>query len=156
VPLCVSVSLWLYFSVFSLLSVSGSARSWSQRAENPVVLEALRRQESVEPLKLSIVRNGLAAAQALLQRRLDQRVVVDDAKHLVQGTPGDVLAEAGALNLHPHAQPAAPPHRGFGACDGFGHAHVVDGALLAQARDRVVDRVRVVLFAREALAHLRL
>src|SRR5262249_18235525 len=52
------------------------------------------------------------------------------------------------------AQPAAPFVRGFVSGDGVGDAGIVDGALLAQPGDGVLDRVLVVPLAGEPLTYL--
>ena len=92
--------------------------------------------------------------QALLQRRVDQRLVVDGVENLVDGTLGDRLVDAGALNLHLHAEFAPATDARLSARNGGCNSRIVDGALLAQSRNRSVDGIRLVASAREPLANL--
>src|SRR5262245_37680649 len=93
--------------------------------------------------------------QALGERRLEKGLGIDAAKYLVQGLlrcrPGD----AHGLNLLLHAQLAALADRGFTPGDRLGDAGVVDGALVFQAGDGLVDEVGVVRAAGQALPDLR-
>src|SRR5262249_18289953 len=98
-------------------------------------------------LKLAVVRDRLASPQPLSQRRLDQLVVVDRAEGLRDRAPGDLLADPGLLDLHSDAEAAAMPARRFPPRDRCRDARVVDRALVAQPRDRVVDVPFVVAFA---------
>src|SRR5689334_19538932 len=61
-------------------------------------------EKAVQTLELAIVRDRFASAQALLQRRVDQRLLIDGVEDLVDGTFGDGLVDASALNLQLHAQ----------------------------------------------------
>src|SRR5262245_36935245 len=87
--------------------------SWASPARESahylVRFEALADQIAIQSLELAIVRDGVAAAEALAQRRLDQLVVIDRREDLVHSAFGDRLADAGLLDLHPNAQTAAPP-----------------------------------------------
>ena len=123
---------------------------------HPVGFEALADQVPIQPLKLLVVGDGLAAAEAFGERCLEVRVVVDVAEDLVDGAPRGRRRDARVLDLPADAQLAAAPDRRFGPRDRLRDPHVVDGALLAQARDGGVDGVGVVAAPREPLAHLRL
>src|SRR5262249_19720024 len=121
-----------------------------------IVLEALADQIAVEFLKFPVVRDRVAAAQPLRQRRLEQRLVIDPIENVVDDAPRRGVGDPGALNLHADAQLAAPPQRGLGASDGFRHARVVDRPLLAQPRDRLVYLGGRMPLARETLTDLQL
>src|SRR5205807_1412256 len=72
-----------------------------------------------------------------------------------EGFARNRFGDAGALDLHPHAQPAAAAEGGLGPRDRFGDARIVERALFAQSRDRRVDGVGFVALALEALSDLR-
>src|SRR5205814_3299197 len=108
-----------------------------------VGLESLRGEKAVQTLELAIVRDRFASMQTLLQRRVDQRIVVDGVEDLVDGTLGDRLVDAGALNLHLHAEFAPATDARLSARNGGCNSRIVDGALLAQSRNRSVDGIRL-------------
>ena len=118
------------------------------------MLKTLADQETIEPLKLPVVGNLIALPQPFLQRRFDQRIVVDAVEHGVDRGFCDVLRDPGAFDLHPHAQLATALQRCLGAGDRFGHTGVVDRAFAAQSGDGIVDRARVVALVGKPVADL--
>src|SRR5579871_3891972 len=128
----------------------------SERPHHALAVEALTDEVAVQPLELAVVRDPLPPTQPLGQRRLEQRLVVDPVEDGLDRLLRERFRDAGALDLHPHAQLPAPLDRGLRARDRLGDARVVQRALVAQPRHRGVDRVSVVSFARQALAHLLL
>ena len=83
------------------------------------------------------------------------RLVFDVIVDLVDDAGRNLLCDAGALDLHPHADLPAAVNGGFRSRDGLGDAHVVDGALLPEPRDGRVDVVGWVILSCQPLAHLR-
>src|SRR6266508_5921807 len=75
----------------------------SQGLHDAVRFESLAGQVAIEPLKLPVVRNRLAVAQPLLQRRFEQRIVVDRIEHFVHGAFCHGLRDTGTFDLHPDA-----------------------------------------------------
>src|SRR6266576_411044 len=55
----------------------------AERLNHLIRLESLRDEIAIDPLKLPIVLDRVAAAQALHQRGLKQRAVVDRTEHVV-------------------------------------------------------------------------
>src|SRR3954464_10372599 len=88
-----------------------------QRLHHAVRLESLPNQVAEQPLELAVVGDRLAAAQPLVQRRFQQRRVIDVAEHVVdrglRGFPGD----PGPLDLHAHADLAALADASLGPRD---------------------------------------
>ena len=137
-----------------MILVSFAAFASREDGHHALRLESLSHQIAVQTLELAIVGDGVAAAQAFGQRRLDERVTVRGTADLVDDPFGDRSGDAGAFNLQAHAQPASAPDRCFRARNRFGHARVVDGALLAEAVDGAVDVLGGMAATGEAVADL--
>src|SRR5262249_32550516 len=119
-----------------------------------VRVEALRGEIAIQLLELTVVGDRRARSKTFVQRRLDQRVLVDGRKRILDRAVRGARRDAGALELHLHAKLAAAATCRLVSRDRLRHASVVYRALRTQPRDRRIDGALVVSAASEALTYL--
>src|SRR5579862_2731527 len=95
-------------------------------------------------------------AQPPGQRRFEKSGFVQIAEGILDRPLGERRSNAGAFDFLPDPGAASPFDGRRRPRDGAGHARVVESPLFLQARDRVLDRVLVVILPREPLPHLLL
>ncbi len=137
------------------LSLTALLFVFGEESQHAFRFEALAHEMAVEPSELPVVGNR-PAAEASGERRGEQGVGVHVGKGGIDGFAGDRLVNPGTFDLQQHARPAAAAQRRLGPGNCAGDAAIVDGALGAKPGDGVLDVCGVVVFAGEALPHLRL
>ena len=70
-----------------------------QQLEHAIRFETLAYQITIQPVELPFIANRLAAAKALRQCRLQQRVRIEGAEDLIHGLLRDGRPDAGAFYL---------------------------------------------------------
>src|SRR5436190_15384692 len=125
-----------------------------QHFHDAVRIEPLTEEIAVQALKLVVAGNAVAPAQPLVHHRLDLRALVDGCECVVGRALRCRGRDTRLLDALPDPPFAAPVERRLGPRDGFGHARVVNRALVAKACDGRVDGVRVVAPPRQSLAYL--
>src|SRR5215471_16373259 len=128
----------------------------AKEGDDAIGFETLTDEIAVEAVEGPIVGDVVAGPQPLCQGGIEEAVGVEVGKDLVDHAAGDVAPDARAFDLLADAQLAALADRCFRPRDRLGEPGVVDGLLLAEPFDRVVDGVDVVLAAGQTLPQLRL
>src|SRR5258706_15447670 len=131
-------------------------RAASEERGDASRIETLPEQVSVHASEDRRVAQRHAAAQAAIERLLEQCCFINVCEHLGNRFPGDIPRNAERLDLPDDAGPAAMPEANLRPCAGQGGPAVVKSALAPQACHRGVDVIWLELAPREPIANLGL